>query len=212
MQVILYFLENYLLDLSFFYILLKTDGDSGQGINAHSDHASVNVNCWTTSEEFVEDKESGGMIIWPTKPDESTDLNAYNAMGAPFGKLSPEGFIDMTFKNLDGRFNETLSPALKFAYSSESGNPKLVVPYKSNRCVIFDSTFVHATNSVHFGKGYKNRRINLTLLFGEARSTCKKAADAREVSKKASKLAKSEKLEKQARSSRSRPPVQIKDL
>lgn len=152
------------------------------------------------------------MVIWPTKPDDSTDLSAYNLMGSPFGNLSPEGLIDMSFKNSDGQNNETLSPALKFAYSTESGNPKLVVPYKSNRCVIFDSTFVHATNSVHFGKGYKNRRINLTLLFGEARGTCQKAADARKVSKKASTLSQSEQLEKQAKSSRSHPPVQIKEL
>ena len=42
------------------------------------------------------------------------------------------------------------------------------VPYKANRMVLFDSDLLHETAPLRFKKGYKNRRINVTLLFGKA--------------------------------------------
>ena len=38
--------------------------------------------------------------------------------------------------------------------------------YKQNRCAMFDSKRLHETAKYNFKEGYKNRRINLTLLFG----------------------------------------------
>jgi len=40
-----------------------------------------------------------------------------------------------------------------------------LVPYKQNRAVIFDSRLLHATDP-----GFRNRRINLTYLFGKGGS------------------------------------------
>jgi hypothetical protein len=41
------------------------------------------------------------------------------------------------------------------------------VPYRQNRCVIFRSALVHQTDStMTFRRGFANRRINLTFLFG----------------------------------------------
>jgi hypothetical protein len=136
------------------FLTSYTDGDSGDGITPHSDMAAVNVNCWTTPEEAVEEGSGGGMIIWPTRPDASTDLSKYNVMGSPAPKFQ-DGLVDMHFSFE----NESVSEALQFAYSTEEDNPKLVVPYKTNRCVIFDSSFVHATDKVKFGNGYKNRSV-----------------------------------------------------
>jgi len=62
------------------------------------------------------------------------------------------------------------------------------VPYKENRLVMFDSALFHKTDDFTFRRGYLNRRINLTLLFGrmvmgngEAKAV-KAAGDAQEVS------------------------------
>ena len=44
------------------------------------------------------------------------------------------------------------------------------VPYRENRCVLFDSSLIHITDELHFKPGYENRRINVTLLYGRARS------------------------------------------
>jgi len=45
--------------------------------------------------------------------------------------------------------------------------PSVRVPYKRNRMVMFDSSLFHETDSFKFRKGYKNRRINVTMLFGK---------------------------------------------
>ena len=41
------------------------------------------------------------------------------------------------------------------------------VPYRENRCVIFRSDLLHETAPLHFKPGYRNRRINLTFMFGD---------------------------------------------
>ena len=43
---------------------------------------------------------------------------------------------------------------------------KLDIPHKQNRLVIFNSNLLHKSMPSKFKKGYRNRRINLTLLFG----------------------------------------------
>ena len=40
------------------------------------------------------------------------------------------------------------------------------VPYRENRAVIFDSALFHQTDVYQFRRGYRSRRINLTLLYG----------------------------------------------
>jgi hypothetical protein len=46
-------------------------------------------------------------------------------------------------------------------------SPTFKVPYKENRVVLFNSNLFHETDKFHFKPGYKNRRINITLLFGK---------------------------------------------
>ena len=41
------------------------------------------------------------------------------------------------------------------------------IPYKCNRAAIFDSSLIHETIPLRFQDGYENRRINVTMLFGE---------------------------------------------
>ena len=43
----------------------------------------------------------------------------------------------------------------------------MTVPYRGNRAVIFDSNMLHKTDRISFRDGYENRRINVTLLYGE---------------------------------------------
>jgi hypothetical protein len=42
----------------------------------------------------------------------------------------------------------------------------VVIPYRANRAVIFDSDLFHETDTIEFEEGYLNRRINVTMLFG----------------------------------------------
>ena len=42
----------------------------------------------------------------------------------------------------------------------------MVVPYAENRVVLFNSNLFHETDRLEFKPGYENRRINITMLFG----------------------------------------------
>ena len=50
-----------------------------------------------------------------------------------------------------------------------TGYANVTIPHRQNRIVLFDSALFHKTDNFRFKKGYENRRINLTLLFGKMR-------------------------------------------
>jgi hypothetical protein len=115
----------------------KYDSDF-TGINLHADQAAVNVNIWLTPDEANLDPNSGGLVVFTAKPSADWDFASYNT-NTDFVRerlLQPTGFANVT------------------------------IPYRCNRAVIFDSALFHQTDEFKFKPGYKNRRINLTLLYG----------------------------------------------
>ena len=112
--------------------------DSEQkGIGIHADDANINVNFWTTPNESNLDKNSGGMIIWKKKPDINSSFMDFNSMDSSSKLLDEVSSVDST-----------------------------KISYKENRVVIFNSKLYHATDNIKFKKGYKNRRVNVTFLYG----------------------------------------------
>ncbi|MEO8440915.1 MAG: hypothetical protein ABI547_00355, partial [Betaproteobacteria bacterium] len=110
-----------------------------RGINMHADFANVNVNFWITPDDACVDKTTGGMVIYD--------------IPAP---------TEWTFEDYNGKSG-------KMAAFLEANKAKpQCVPYRENRCVIFDSTLFHTTDEIHFKPGYCNRRVNVTLLFGKS--------------------------------------------
>lgn len=116
----------------------KYDSDYG-GINLHADEAAVNVNIWLTPNEANLDPNSGGLVIYTMKPPQDWDFERYN-------------------RDTDFVYEQLLEP---------SGFANVTVPFRENRAVIFDSALFHTSDEFKFKKGYKNRRINLTLLYGD---------------------------------------------
>ena len=116
----------------------KYDSDYA-GINLHADSAAVNVNIWLTPNEANLDPSSGGLVVFTERPPVDWDFAQYNT-------------------DTDRVRQELLAPT-KFA--------NVTVPYRLNRAVIFDSALFHQTDQFQFRRGYKNRRINLTLLYGK---------------------------------------------
>jgi tetratricopeptide (TPR) repeat protein len=112
-----------------------------QGINMHADFARVNVNFWITPDSACEDPETGGMIVWDVPVPKSWTFYQYN--------------------------NESERLA---AYVRVHDAKRVRVPHRANRCVLFDSSLIHITDEMHFRPGYENRRVNVTLLFGRART------------------------------------------
>ena len=63
------------------------------------------------------------------------------------------------------KFNGDIAASREFL--AQAGAKPVTVPYRANRAVIFDSDLFHETDKFSFKDGYLNRRINLTLLYGD---------------------------------------------
>ncbi len=108
------------------------------GINAHADYAAVNVNFWVTPKAANLNSSSGGLVVYNT--------------------VAPLEWDSKTFNNDTEKILEHLE---------DNNNEKSVIPYNENRIVIFNSNLIHETDKFEFKEGYENRRINVTMLFGE---------------------------------------------
>ncbi len=109
-----------------------------KGINVHADFAAVNVNFWITREQACLDPERGGLVIWDVEAPRDWSFQKYNGDEAQIRR-----------------------------FLSESGAKSIRVPYRENRCVIFNSTLFHETDRFAFNDTYQDRRINVTLLYGK---------------------------------------------
>jgi len=111
-----------------------------QGIGIHGDDAAVNVNFWITPDEANLDPEGGGLLVYPAE--------------AP---------ADWSFDEIN------LDADRMWRFVLDRGVEPINVPYRQNRAVIFNSDLFHATAPLRFKPGYENRRINITMLFGNRR-------------------------------------------
>lgn len=170
---------NYLIELGWAY--KYDDGSeltshSVDGIRVHGDLTAVNVNCWIVDEEEIEDSSgtSGGMTIWTSKTHSYFDedsLNSYYIYAQREYNETSKKFSVSAIESKDGSKDAHLK-MLEWLNKTEVDTTKVEIPYRSNRCVIFDSSLLHKTNPINFGLGYQRRRINLTFLFGAFRETC----------------------------------------
>ncbi|MCY4407348.1 MAG: tetratricopeptide repeat protein [Rhodospirillaceae bacterium] len=108
-----------------------------QGIATHADFAAVNVNFWITPDEANRDPASGGLVVHKAHAPSDWAFRTYNADSARMAQ-----------------------------FLEEAGDEPVTVPYRRNRVVVFDSDLFHRTDDLDFRPGYENRRINVTMLFG----------------------------------------------
>jgi hypothetical protein len=104
----------------------------------HADFAAVNVNFWITPTESNLKPDKGGLVIYGVDAPLHWDFNTYN-----------------------GR-----SDVIKL-FLREHRAGVTMVPYRQNRAIIFNSDLFHCTEEVRFGPSYEDRRINVTMLYGE---------------------------------------------
>ncbi|NKB57604.1 MAG: tetratricopeptide repeat protein [Alphaproteobacteria bacterium] len=111
------------------------------GINMHADFAAVNVNFWITPDDALEDDEAGGLIVWDKEAPLDWNFEKYNS-----DQEAMRRFLD------------------------ETDAKPVRIPYRQNRTIIFNSDLFHETDRIAFRPGYENRRINVTLLYGDRRN------------------------------------------
>ena len=108
------------------------------GIDVHADFAAINVNFWITPDDANLDPESGGLVLWDVAAPRDWNVVKYNR-----------------------------DAAANRAFLAEAGAKPITIPYRANRAVIFDSDLFHKTDRIAFRPGYLNRRINITMLYGD---------------------------------------------
>lgn len=112
------------------------------GIELHADIAAVNLNFWITPDDANLDPDSGGLVVWDKEAPADWSFDEFNTSTAA-GQARIEEFL------------------------RQSGARAVRVPYRQNRAVLFNSDLFHRTDTIRFREGYANRRINITMLFGQ---------------------------------------------
>lgn len=123
----------------------KYDSNISSGIKVHADDAVVNVNFWITPEDVNlgsdANGDGGGIRVYLKHAPEEWSYLEYN------------GDVFKGYRHLAGE--------------KGGANRHVTIPYKQNRAVIFHSKLFHNTEKFEFRCcGYKDRRINITMLFG----------------------------------------------
>lgn len=116
----------------------KYDSELSTGTNTHADFSSVNVNLYITPDDANLAADSGGMVIWDQAASSESELRFYNG-------------------------NEQKLRNLLEAHGAAAHH----IPHRANRAVIFASKLFHKTDNCSFKEGYLNKRINISLLFGD---------------------------------------------
>jgi hypothetical protein len=111
---------------------------SPSGIDVHADFAAINVNFWITPDEANLNPQSGGLVLWDVAAPKDWDVVKYNR-----------------------------DAAANRQFLEQAGARPITIPYRANRAVIFDSDLFHKTDRISFKPGYLNRRINVTMLYGD---------------------------------------------
>jgi hypothetical protein len=111
--------------------------DAKAAIDAHADDAAVSINFWVTPTEANLNPDRSGLVVCRVPPPVDWEVGDYDA-----DKQAVAAFM----RKHDG--------------------DSLVLPYRENRAVLFESRLFHRSDAPEFAAGYENHRINLTLLFG----------------------------------------------
>jgi tetratricopeptide (TPR) repeat protein len=116
--------------------------DQGEGVRAHTDDAAVTFNFWITPDEANLDPESGGLVIYTKEQPMDWDWYKFN-----YQKDDPDVLRTLT----------------EFIQSADSR----IIAYRQNRALLFHSNLFHRSDDFRFRNTYADRRMNVTMLFGE---------------------------------------------
>lgn len=107
-------------------------------VEAHADDGAMSVNFWMTPTAANANPDRGGMSVCLVPPPPDWRISDYHA-----DKERAVSFLE------------------------HHGSETLVVPYRENRAVLFESRLLHCSDRPDFAETYENHRINITLLFGK---------------------------------------------
>ncbi len=116
-------------------------GAEGRGVVAHTDFAAVTFNFWITPDQANLDPASGGLVVY--RKEEPYDWD----------------WMEVNREKNTPRIRDKIE---RYLESAET----LTIPYRENRAVLFHSNLFHTSDVMGFKEGFENRRVNMTMLFG----------------------------------------------
>ncbi len=118
--------------------------NQSRGVVAHTDAGAVTFNFWITPDDANLLPDSGGLVVYLKEQPKDWDWGKYNKY----------------------KHTEAVSQEIReFLVDSD----KVVLPYRENRAVLFNSYLFHQSDKIQFRDGFENRRMNITLLFGNSK-------------------------------------------
>ena len=111
--------------------------DPSAAVDVHADDAAITVNFWVTPTDANLEPGRGGLAVCRVPPPADWQLEGYEA--------DHERIVTFLGQN--------------------AGNT-LIVPYRQNRAVLFDSRLFHSSDLPKFVESYENHRVSFTLLYG----------------------------------------------
>lgn len=111
--------------------------DASAAVDVHADAAAITVNFWVTPTEANLESGRGGLAVCRVPPPADWQLEGYEA---------------------DQKRIVT--------FLGQNAGDTLVVPYRQNRAVLFESRLFHRSDVPKFVETYENHRVSVTLLYG----------------------------------------------
>jgi len=115
---------------------------AARGVDAHTDYAAATFNFWITDDAANLAPGRGGLLLY--KVEEPLD---WDWMEVNRRKNDPD---------IQAQVADFLGPA-----------EPVTLAYRSNRAVLFASKLFHKSDEIRFAEGFANRRVNVTMLFGQ---------------------------------------------
>jgi tetratricopeptide (TPR) repeat protein len=108
-------------------------------VDLHADGAEISINFWLTPSEANQNPEHGGLVVYRVAPPPDWTIEGY-------GEDRPR----------------------IVSFLEQDASSRMVIPYRANRAVLFESRLFHHSDNPDFAEGYQNNRINITLLYGKS--------------------------------------------
>lgn len=127
----------------------------------------MNVNIWLSLDGANLDEQSGGLVVYTTKPPGKLGNIVLSIVTLSKLLTTKNGIQSMRSESWDFESYNTNTDMVVEELLRPTNFANITVPHKPNRAVIFDSALFHQTDKYTFKHGYQNGRINLTFLFGK---------------------------------------------
>ena len=111
--------------------------EADAAVDVHADDAAITVNFWVTPTEANLEPGRGGLAICRVPPPADWQIEDYEA--------DQDRIV---------------------TFLEQNAGDTLIVPYRQNRAVLFESRLFHRSDVPRFIETYENHRVSVTLLYG----------------------------------------------